>query len=167
MAVKKTKKFAKRWQQYSHPIPQGKVSSSTMKKILSNNYQLEDNVLEWRSFRFEPSENGLSLYVMDKAGKESKIALGYKEWKTSPISFYPPNSRRSTLGSFSNIPTSFLVGGAYAWGSHNQLEVKLHFVNWMSAVKLVFNFQDDKMHVDIYRNFDNSHTFTRKKFSGL
>lgn len=71
------------------------------------------------------------------------------------------------IGQFQQYSHPFLVGGAYAWGSHNQLEVKLHFVNWMSAVKLVFNFQDDKMHVDIYRNFDNSHTFTRKKFSGL
>lgn len=167
LAENHSKRFAKRWKQYTHPLPQGKSSSSTMKKIQTNNYHLEDNVLEWNSFRFEPTKNGLSLYVTDRAGKESEIELGYQEWKTSPISFYPPNARRSTLGSFSNVPTPFLVGGAYAWGSHNQLEVKLHFVNWMSAVKLIFNFQDSNMYVDINRNFDTYPVFTRKKFQCL
>lgn len=156
-------KWEKRWRKYSHALPKGKAYSSMMKKIQSMDFNLEDNTLGWTSLRLESAKKGLSFYITGTEGKETKIALGYQEWETSPICFYPPNARRSTLGSFSNVPTPFLVGSAYAWISRNQLEVQLHFVNWMSAVNLVFDFQDDKMHVDIQRNFDTFSTSTRKK----
>ena len=105
--------------------------------------------------------------MTDRAGKETEIALGYQAWKTSPIAFYPPNARRSTLGSFSNVPRPFLVGGAYAWNNPHQLEIQLHYVNWMSAVNLVFDFQDDQMHVDFQVNFDSPTKIMRKKLTPL
>ena len=78
-----------------------------------------------------------------------------------------PNARRSTLGSFSNVPRPFLVGGAYAWNNPHQLEIQLHYVNWMSAVNLVFDFQDDQMHVDFQVNFDSPTKIMRKKLTPL
>ena len=104
----------------------------------------------------------MSLNITDTEGKETKIALGYQEWETSPINFYPPNARKSTLGSFGNVPLPFLVSGAYAWVSHDKLEVQLYFVNWMSAVNLTFYLHNDKMDVNIRRNFDTSSISTIK-----
>lgn len=149
-------KWEKKWQKYSHPLPKGKANSTIMKTIQSKKFIMEDNPLGWHSLRLESTIKGFTLYITDNEGKESEITLGHREWKTSPICFLPPNSRRSTLGSFSNVPAPFFVGGAYAWNSHNQMEVQLHFVNWMSAVNMVFDFQDENMHIDIQRNFDPS-----------
>ena len=167
MAENQASKWAKRWQQYTLPLPQGKRYAATMKQIQAKNFRMEDNVLEWTSLRFEPAQHGLSLYVTDRAGKQTEIALGYQAWKTSSVAFYPPNARRSTLGSFSNVPRPFLVGGAYAWNSPHQLEIQLHYVNWMSAVNLVFDFQDDQMHVDFQVNFDSPTKIMRKKLTPL
>ena len=45
--------------------------------------------------------------------------------------------------------------------------LQLHFVNWMSAVNLVFDFQDDQMHVDFQVNFDSPTKIMRKKLTPL
>lgn len=155
-------KEEKKWRKYSHSLPKGKDNSSMMKKIQSKNFDLEGNTLGWTSLRFESANKGLSLNITDTEGKETKIALGYQEWETSPINFYPPNARKSTLGSFGNVPLPFLVSGAYAWVSHDKLEVQLYFVNWMSAVNLTFYLHNDKMNVNIRRNFDTSSISTIK-----
>ena len=76
MAENQASQWAKRWQQYTLPLPQGKRHSATMQQIQAKNFRMEDNVLEWTSLRFEPAQHGLSLYVTDRAGKETEIALG-------------------------------------------------------------------------------------------
>lgn len=143
----------KRCLKYELPLPKGKALSSRSKDFLSKAFKLEENSLEWESVRFEYIGKEMFMYVMDTSGKESKMALGYKEWLTSPIGFYPPNARRTTLGSFSNVPKNFKVGAGYAWTSPEVLEVRLHFVNWMSAVKLKFQFKDGKMNIVAAKNY--------------
>lgn len=146
----------KKTARYAHLLPQGKKRSAVSDRIQSKEFQLKENALEWQSLRFEFDKQEVRMYVKDKQGQTSPVALGYKTWKTSPIPFYPLNARKSTLGSFSNIPKRFLAGGAYAWTADGRLEVKLHFVNWMSAVKLIFGFEEDGLHVTMQSNYSEA-----------
>lgn len=150
-------KWKKKWQRYIHPLPKGKRSSAALKQFQSREFFLDENSLEWKSVRFAPAKKGLTLYVTDTNGGTSTISLGYKEWITSPIAFYPPNARKSTLGSFSNVPKNFLVGGGYAWMG-NSLEVKLHFVNWMSSAQLVFCLKNGKLEIIVKKNYSGGET---------
>lgn len=101
------------------------------------------------------SENHESLYEAI-AYLSGRITLGYEEWKTSPILFYPLNVRKSTLGSFSNVPKNFYVGGGYAWTGEKRLEIKLHFVNWMSAVGFDLDFENGKLSATLRNNYSDT-----------
>lgn len=140
---------------YALPLPEGKAKSPRQRRSEGNEYVLGDNSLNWKSVSFGYDDRKIQLLVKDEAGEASLIELGYKEWLTSPISFYPLNSRASTLGSFSNVPKDFYVGGGYAWTSADRLKVKIHFVNWMSSAELDFHFEDNRLAFTVSNNYSD------------
>lgn len=140
---------------YVHALPEGKAKSAFSRQFEGKEYVLGDNSLNWESVKFGFDNRKIRMYVKDKAGETSLIELGYKQWITSQISFYPLNARASTLGSFSNVPKEFYVGGGYAWSGSGELEIKIHFVNWMSAAALTFHLEKDRLVVDIRNNYSD------------
>lgn len=141
---------------YAHTLPKGKARSGWAKQLQSKEFWLSDNSLDWQSIRFEFDNREIQMFVKDKQGKTSRVTLGYEEWKTSPILFYPLNARKSTLGSFSNVPKNFYVGGGYAWTGEKRLEIKLHFVNWMSAVGFDLDFENGKLSATLRNNYSDT-----------
>ena len=155
VAGKAYRQLKKNIEHYVHALPEGKAKSALSKQFEGKEYILGDNSLNWKSVRFGFDNDEIRMYVKDKQGETSLIGLGYKQWISSSILFYPLNARASTLGSFSNIPKDFYVGGGYAWTDSGQLEVKIHFVNWMSAVTISFHLENSRVVATIRNNYSD------------
>ena len=135
----------------SLPVLEGGSESDIAKKYNGKTFTLENNKLGWKSVKFNMNKGGYSLEVVDAQDKRSSIQLGYKEWITSQLVGYPHYSI-SAKNRFSGLAGPFYTGSCYAWVG-NELHAKIHYVNWISALKLVVKFDGNSIHIDGQENF--------------
>ena len=121
------------------------------KKYNGKTFVLEKNKLGWKSVKFNFVNGSCSIEVVDAQDKSSIIGLGYNEWVTSQLSGYPHYSI-SAKGRFSGITGPFYTGSCYAWVG-NELHTKIHYVNWISSLKLVVKFEGNSIVIDGQENF--------------
>ena len=133
------------------PLLEGCVESDIAKKYNGKTFVLEKNKLGWKSVKFNLLNGSCSLEVVDAQDKSSIIGLGYNEWVTSQLSGYPHYSI-SAKGRFSGITGPFYTGSCYAWVG-NELHTKIHYVNWISSLKLVVKFEGNSIVIDGQENF--------------
>jgi hypothetical protein len=85
-------------------------------------------------------------------GTEERIDLGYGQWRHSPMSGYPVYSSNS-INRMQGFANGFTVAAAAAWTSPLTLEVKLHYVDWISGTKFIFDFNKNEVTMlDTYPN---------------
>ena len=148
--------------QWTLPLPEGertntvvfnpKPRSGDPEPYQDKTFLLQKNPLGWSQLRFEADS---LLEITDTAGLSGLINLGYQQWKTSRVSFYPLNARYTTVGRFHPIRPPFRVGAAYAWRD-DELQVKLHFVDWMGSVLLRIKFVDDRLDIVAKENYQKN-----------
>ena len=115
-------------------------------------FQLEKNPLGWSELHFVADS---LIEITDTARRTGLVEMGYQQWKTSKVGFYPLDARYATVGRFRPIRPPFRIGACYAW-CDDELQAKLHFVDWMSSVLLRIRFTDDRLVIVAKENYWNS-----------
>jgi CubicO group peptidase (beta-lactamase class C family) len=133
------------------PVLAGDSTNVIAKRYNGKTFALDKNKLGWKSVKFGFADGKTVLTVVDAEGKESNIELGYKKWITSALAGFPHYSI-SAKGRFSGLTGPFYTGSCYAWNAGN-FEAKIHYVNWITSLKLTFNFDGKNMTVYGEENF--------------
>lgn len=141
------------------PVLDGDSVNVASTKYNGKTFILEKNKLGWKSVKFDFEKGKTVLTIVDKEDKTSVVELGYKKWITSQLAGYPHYSI-SAQNRFSGISGPFYTGSCYAWNTGN-LEAKIHYVNWITSLKLVFHFDGKDLTIFGEENF-TSKPFTMK-----
>ena len=83
--------------------------------------------------------------------------MGYRIWNYSPMRGYPYYSINA-INCMKGFAHGFTAAAAYAWTSSKKLEVRVHYVDWISG--LIFVFEFDKNEVTIRDTYPNSKPVT-------
>ncbi len=128
-------------------LPKGKKTSG--KKIVWERLSLEPNKHNLKEVYLVNPEHIRMVY---DDGTEERIDLGYGQWRHSPMSGYPVYSINS-INRMQGFANGFTVAAAAAWTSPLTLEVKLHYVDWISGTKFIFDFNKNEVTMlDTYPN---------------
>ena len=111
--------------------------------------RLDKNPLKWKALRFDADD---VLMITDNRNVTARVLMGYQQWATSAVSIYPLNARYAVQNQFSTIRPPFHVGACYAWQG-DSLQAKLHFVDWMGAVRLNMRFDADTVAITAQENY--------------
>lgn len=141
----------KREQEYQLPTPQGKKSSSQLKKIIGKSYKIEKSPYEWSEVSFDESDGNLLITITKKDGEKYTQPLGYKEWLTTEIAGFPPYSL-NPIGWKEGLEGPFYAAGSYAWDK-KALVMKIHYVNWVTALEFRWEWNKDGATVTISNNY--------------
>ncbi len=144
----------KKQSSYALPFLDGKKFNKQISIPLRKTYQLEDNPLGWKEITFITPQQ---LEVTDSVGRKGVIEMGYKQWKTSSINFYPQNPRGSTLNCFSTIAFPLLASSCYAW-QKDALVIKTHYVDWITSIELSIQFEGDCILLNLSENYHPNKT---------
>ena len=99
------------------------------------------------------------MTVVDKDGSTCSLPFGYKQWLKAASDGYPPYSV-AAKGRFKGIEGPFQVAGSYAWTSSDALRLKVHYVNWISALGLTLRFEDNKVLLTVTENYSSGEGVT-------
>lgn len=135
----------------SLPVLKGEGASAMCEKYNGKTFELEKNKLGWKSVGFKFGNDIAFLEVVDAENKKSVIELGYKNWLTSQLAGYPHYSIQAK-NRFSGISGPFYTGACYAWNGE-VLEAKIHYVNWVTSLKLTFKFEGKALSFDVVENY--------------
>jgi len=142
------KKLEKRCTGASLKLPQGKKGKkqSILLHFDSNKLGLREIGL----FR----DNGLNTMEIEYEAQDSEeYALGYNTWRYSTLAGFP-NYSINAINRMRGFDHGFTAAAAYAWTSATKLEVRVHFVDWISGMTYIFDF--DKNEVSICDTYPNS-----------
>lgn len=146
------KLLQKKQNAYQLPLVQGKANSSIAQKYAGKRIALDENKYGWQSLSLQFKQKEVIMTVTDKEGAAYNLPFGYKQWLKTSIAAYPPYSI-SPIGSFKGIEGPFWVAGSYAWSSPATLQLKAHYVNWISALGISFRFEGDNVLLNITENY--------------
>lgn len=133
------------------PVLEGDSINKIAQKYNGRTFELDKNKLGWKSIKFNLGKENNSIEVVDGEGKTSKINLGYKKWAMSELAGYPHYSVLAQ-NRFSGITGTFYAGSCYAW-RFNTLNIKIHYVNWVTSLNLSFRFYEENLEIEVSENF--------------
>ncbi len=152
---KGVKKLAKREAEYELPTADGRATSKKQSKKLGKEMSLEKNKMGWETITARMEGGDLCLEVTTARGERETMRCGNGEWKESEVgTHFPPNSRGTTLGAFSNFNAPFTACGSYGWSGDGELMVKIIFADWMSAMTIRMDMNEGKPKVDVSLNIE-------------
>lgn len=137
---------------YTLPVVQGKARSPVAAKYVDRTIFLEPNKYGWETIRFQFNPQKTTMKVIDKNGAEYELPFGYKHWLKGIIDAYPPYSI-IPVDSFKGIEGPFWVAGSYAWQPFATLRMKVHYVNWISALGITVRFNGNNVLLTVKENF--------------
>ena len=65
------------------------------------------------------------------------------------------NATIEAKGRFNGIEGPFYVAGSYAWPSPSTLELKAHYVNWITALNLTLRFDGENVQLTVKENYSS------------
>ena len=135
---------------YSLPlIADGQPDHELLADYTGRPFLLHRNPLGWSELCFQADS---LVEITDTAGRMARIEMGYQQWKTSAVNAYPLNARYQVQNQFSTIRPPFRVGACYAWFD-NEMQAKLHYVDWMASVQLRLRFSGDTVRIEAKENY--------------
>ena len=136
------------------PFVQGKTISPEAQIYNGKRITLGQNKFGWQSLtlNFKPRE--VVMTVTEMNDNTYDLLFGYKQWQMAVIKAYPPYSI-IPKGRFCGIEGPFRVAGSYAWPASKTLELKVHYVNWVSALDLVFHFDGKNVALMVQENYSS------------
>jgi len=153
------KRLQKKQRSYQLPLVQGKAASSLSQKYAGKRILLGENKYGWQSIELQFKQQEVVMTVVEKDGKTYSLPFGYKQWSKAAIDGYPPYSV-AAKGRFKGIEGPFQVAGSYAWASPDALQLKVHYVNWISALGLTLCFEDNKVLLTVTENYSSGEGVT-------
>lgn len=146
------KRLQRKQSSYRLPFVQGKMNSHLSREYAGKNIVLESNKFNWQSITLQFASKKVMMTVTQTDGTAYCLPFGYKQWLTASTEAYPPYSI-DAKGRFSGIEGPFLVAGSYAWPSTSVLELKAHYVNWISALDIAVNFSGNEVELTLNENY--------------
>ena len=153
------KRLQKKQRSYQLPLVQGKAASSLSQKYAGKRILLGENKYGWQSIELQFKQQEVVMTVVEKDGKTYSLPFGYMQWSKAAIDGYPPYSV-AAKGRFKGIEGPFQVAGSYAWASPDALQLKVHYVNWISALGLTLCFEDNKVLLTVTENYSSGEGVT-------
>ena len=139
--------------QLSLPRAAAKRISNQAKGTLGHTLQLKNNRFGLTQIMVDDS----SLHLAYDDGCEETLAMGNRAWRYSTLNGYPYYSINS-INRMQGFQNGFTAATAYVWTSPTVLEVRVHYVDWISG--MVFNFDFDKHEVTVRDTYPNSKPIT-------
>lgn len=136
---------------YRYLTPEGTDTLSLMKEMEGRVYEFTANEFGWKTLSFEQHDERMVMKVLDKHGRRYSLSLGYGEWVTSEIAAYPLYSMNARQ-KFKGLQGPFYVAGSYAWRD-DALNVRLEYVNWISAAALEIRPIDDRLVIRVRKSY--------------
>ena len=136
--------------QWTLPLLEGEPMKT--EPLQEKTFQLEKNPLGWSQLHFVADS---LIEITDTAKRTGLIELGYQRWKTSKVGLYPLYARYAVVGRFRPIRPPFRIGACYAW-TDEELQVKLHYVDWMASVLLRIKFEEKRLEIIAKENYMNN-----------
>lgn len=140
----------------SLPLAPGTAISPMDEEYAECTISLPDNKYGWQSIGlyFDRSDKEVAVNLTDKDGTSGKLLFGYRKWAKASVNIFPPYSI-SPVDSFKGIDGPFWVAGSYGWTATDELRLKAHYVNWVSALDITIRFLGDKAEVSVSENFSS------------
>lgn len=153
--VKASKKLAKREKEYALPTAEGCATNKKQSQKLGKEMRLEKNKMGWETMRVKMDGGDMTLEVTTTGGETATMRCGNGEWRETKVgTHFPPNSRGTTLGAFSNFSAPFTACGSYGWQDDGELTLKIIFADWMSAMTLKMDMKEEKPVINTTLNID-------------
>ena len=151
--LKPEKKLQKRLEQLcagaSLQLPQGKQQTAKGKQILGMIMQLDPNKHGYRSLSIL---HGETLGIVYDDATRDFFHMGYGQWYYTTMNGYPVYSINA-INRMQGFDHGFKAAAAYAWTSSTTLEVRVHYVDWISGTTFVFDFEKNEVTMcDTYPN---------------
>ena len=86
-------------------------------------------------------------------GTEERLDIGYGQWRYSQLNGFPVYSINA-INRMQGFAHGFTAAAAYAWTSPTILEVKIHYVDWISGTSFTIDF--DKHEVTMCDTYPTS-----------
>ena len=137
------------------PLPRvaAKRINNQAKAILGHSLQLPHNRFGLKQITVDDG----SLHLAYDDGCEEALAMGNRDWRYSTLNGYPYYSINS-INRMRGFKNGFTAAATYVWTSGATLEVRIHYVDWISGLTFVFDF--DKKEVTICDTYPNSKPVT-------
>lgn len=130
-------------------LPKGNPNGKKASAYMGRRLQLDNNRFNLTSI--EVNGDNLKLKYLD--GTQETFAMGYRSWCYSAMAGKPYYSI-SAINRMQDFEHGFTAAAAYAWRNPAVLEVRVHYVDWISGLTFVFDF--DKNEVAICDTYPNS-----------
>lgn len=145
---------------YAHPVAKGDEHSFLMAQTAAKKILLSNNLLGWKTVQLNQKSGRIVMTVTTTTGLTYDIVLGYGRWLQSQSRACPPYSI-GARDRFKGLNGRFVVAGSYAWQADRTLEVRLHYVNWISALTLRFEWRKDDVSIQCVFNYSQKKTTIR------
>ena len=114
--------------------------------------ELDKNPLGWKSVRLAFEKKMVTMEITEDNGNQYELVFGYKQWEKIAIKAFPPYSI-TPIDRFKGIEEPFEVAGSYAWNSDDKLQLKAHYVNWVSSLDIIFSMDKEMVSLLVQPNY--------------
>ena len=135
-------KLLKKQEGYKLAEVKGKASSAFASNWENKTIELGKNTFGWKSLKLNFGKKEVTMTVTETNGKSYELPFGYQEWITTTFDSYPPYSI-TPIDRFKGLDGSYYASGSYAWISKEELQLKVHYVNWVSALEITFRLDEN------------------------
>lgn len=134
-------KLLKKQEGYKLAEVKGKASSAFASNWENKTIELGKNTFGWKSLKLNFGKKEVTMTVTETNGKSYELPFGYQEWITTTFDSYPPYSI-TPVDRFKGLEGPYYASGSYAWISKEELQLKAHYVNWVSALEITFRLKE-------------------------
>ena len=146
-------KLLKKQDSYKLAEVKGKASSAFALNWKNKTIELGKNTFGWKSLKLNFDKKLVTMTVTETSGKSYELPFGYQQWMTTTFDAYPPYSI-TPIDRFKGLEGPYYASGSYAWISKEELQLKVHYVNWVSALEMTFRLDENgKVKLNIQTNY--------------
>lgn len=135
-------KLLKKQEGYKLAEVKGKASSAFASNWENKIIELGENTFGWKSLKLNFGKKQVTMTVTETNGKSYELPFGYQQWITTTFDSYPPYSI-TPIDRFKGLEGPYYASGSYAWISKEELQLKAHYVNWVSALEITFHLEEN------------------------
>ena len=146
-------KLLKKQEGYKLAEVKGKASSAFASNWENKTIELGKNTFCWKSLKLNFGKKEVTMTVTETNGKSYELPFGYQQWITTTFDSYPPYSI-TPIDRFKGLDGPYYASGSYAWISKEELQLKVHYVNWVSALEITFRLDENgEVQLNVQTNY--------------
>ena len=151
--MKDYQKLLKKQDGYKLAEVKGKASSAFASNWENKTIELGKNTFGWKSLKLNFGKKEVTMTVTETNGKSYELPFGYQQWMTTIFDSYPPYSI-TPIDRFKGLEGPYYASGSYAWISKEELQLKAHYVNWVSALEMTFRLDENgEVQLNVQTNY--------------